>query len=108
MAKARLYAFNGTEPKNAVRGQAAVVLAELKRDTTPRLATDIAETVASSGELKTRQDILRVVLYYIIIFKNRGMVSATEQAPANVEVLEHDDELETADEVENDEEFVDV
>ncbi len=80
MAKARMYVFNGKELKGEVKGQAAVVLDVLKRQNgEPKLASVLADQVASEGNLKTRQDILRVVLYYIIIFKGKGIVSATDQ-----------------------------
>src|SRR5687768_2113985 len=88
MARARMYALVG-EPKKAVTGQAAVVLAELKRDTSPRLASAISEAVEKSGALKTRQDVLRVTLYYILIFKKAGIVAATDQPiEADAENLE--------------------
>jgi hypothetical protein len=80
MAKARLYAFNGTEPKAEVRGQAKVILDVLRANTEPRLAADINADVEATGLLKTRQDTLRVTLYYILVFKKRGMVAASEPA----------------------------
>lgn len=80
MAKARLYVYNGRELKGEVKGQAAVVLDVLKRQNgEPKLASDIAEQVSKEGTLKTRQDVLRVVLYYIIIFKGKGVVNAVDQ-----------------------------
>jgi hypothetical protein len=79
MAKARRYELIA-EPTKAVRGQAAVVLEALREvKGTPKLATEINELVVKSGNLKTRQDTLRVTLYYIIVFKGRGLVRATEQ-----------------------------
>ncbi len=80
VAKARLYAFNGTEPKSPVKGQAAVVLDVLRRQNgEPKLATDLAAQVEREGNLKTRQDILRVTLYYVLVFKSRGMIATCEQ-----------------------------
>ena len=80
MARARLYAFNGREPKNPVKGQAAVILDVLRRQNGEmKLASALAEQVEREGNLKTRQDILRVTLYYIIVFKNRGMIAVTDQ-----------------------------
>jgi hypothetical protein len=80
MAKARMYAFNGVEPKGEFKGQAAVVLDVLKRQNGEmKLASDIAAQVAEEGKLKTRQDILRVVLYYIIVFKGKGMIATQDQ-----------------------------
>jgi hypothetical protein len=97
MAKARLYVLNGTEPKKPMTGQAKVVFDVMNADRTPRLATEIAESVKESGLLKTRQDILRVTLYYIIAFRNKGLVTATEQqieAPAEVDEVEETEEVE--------------
>jgi hypothetical protein len=74
-----MYARTNVAPKSELKGQAAVVFSEL--GSTPELATTINERVAP--KLKTRQDPLRVTLYYLIIFKNRGIVAASEQ-PAEV------------------------
>jgi len=91
MAKARLYAWNGTAPKAEVKGQAAVILDVMQRQNGEfKLASDIAEQVEREGNLKTRQDILRVTLYYIIVFKNKGLIATSEQevaAPAVEETV---------------------
>lgn len=108
MAKPHFFALadNATEKigTQKVRGQAAQVLAELQRDTTPRLASDIDEAIAKSDNpFKTRQDTLRVTLYYLIIFSNRGWVVKTKpvvEAPAEVVDEADDAEVETEDEVE--------
>jgi len=79
MAKARLYAVSPKATPSVVsklKGQAKIVMDELLRDSTPRLATEVD---AVTGKLfKTRQDTLRVTLYYIIVFKGKGLVTAFE------------------------------
>lgn len=94
MAQARLYALTGKQPKAALRGQAAVVFETLGTLDVPMLATEITEAVLNTGRLVTRQDPLRVVLYYLIIFKNRGIVAATAQPSVEetVEVVETDED----------------
>lgn len=67
-----------------LKGQAKIVYDELVANRTPRLGEDINKV---TGPLfTTRQDTLRVTLYYIIVFKGKGIVRATEQtrtAPAS-------------------------
>jgi hypothetical protein len=75
--KARLYARTDATPKNALRGQAARVFAELT--TTPELAVTVNDRiVASDNPFKTRQDPYRVTLYYILVFKKAGLVASSE------------------------------
>jgi hypothetical protein len=88
MAKARLYSLvPGAAPKTPLKGQSAVVFDVLSEQTEPMLASDLTEKVLETGRLKTRQDALRVVLYYLIVFKGRGLVAASEQ-PVPMEVPE--------------------
>ena len=89
MAKARLYVLNQIPAKaSELKGQAAVVFRHLEaQNGEPKLAADIAAQVEASGELKTRQDILRVVLYYIIVFKGRGWVNALDQEVPDSELV---------------------
>lgn len=61
-----------------LKGQAKVVFDELENDKTARFAEDINKNCGP--KLVTRQDTLRVTLYYIIIFKGKGIVKATEPA----------------------------
>lgn len=87
MAKARLYAIVAdAKLRNEPKGQAARVLEELRSNPEPRLATDIdLAIVTSATPHRTRQDSLRVTLYYLLIFKKQGIVAASEQpieAPA--------------------------
>lgn len=92
--RARLYAIIGN-PKKEPTGQAARVLTELRRDTTPRLAEDIDKAIATSDTPhKTRQDSLRVTLYYLLVFKKQGIVAATEQPQPAEAVAEATDEVE--------------
>ncbi len=81
MAKARLYVLNSVPAKAAeLKGQARVVFDVLRaQNGEPKLASDINADVEATGLLKTRQDTLRVTLYYIIVFKGRGWVSAVDQ-----------------------------
>ena len=70
---------------SGLRGQAKIVYDELARVRAPRLAEDINKETRK--HLVTRQDYLRVTLYYIIVFKGRGIVVAqepTREAPERV------------------------
>lgn len=89
MAKARLYSKKSEELSTSqkkyvanLKGQAKIVFDELAADTTPRLATDVEK--ACGSKIQTRQDTLRVVLYYIIVFKSKGLITAVE--PGDEEV----------------------
>ena len=89
---ARLYAATpNARPAKVLRGQALQVWTELQADTTPRLATAIDANV---GPLyKTRQDTLRVTLYYLLVFKKQGIVTSSEPvvtAPVVAEPVDHD------------------
>jgi hypothetical protein len=96
MAKARLYVLNSAPAKaSELKGQARVVFDVLNsQNGEPKLASDIAVQVEQSGLLKTRQDVLRVTLYYIIVFKGRGWVNAVDQeipAPsADAQLRDHE------------------
>ena len=86
MATARYYALNanvnsefGKKYVSNLKGQAKIVFEEMKNDATPRLATAINEKTEKL--LKTRQDTLRVTLYYIIVFKGKGIVSSFDSMP---------------------------
>jgi hypothetical protein len=84
MAKARLYALDVTAVKNGVarsyilnlKGQAKIVFDALVENTKPRLASEIDDI--TSKKFVTRQDTLRVTLYYLIIFKGKKIVCAFE------------------------------
>lgn len=81
---ARFYALAANlSPENTkyvagLTGQAKIVYEELARVRTPRLAEEINKE--TSKRLVTKQDFLRVTLYYIIVFKGRGVVVASEAA----------------------------
>jgi hypothetical protein len=77
MARERLYGWNGEMPAKEVGGQCAIVLRGMKNDSESlRTGHDWAERIG--GELKTKQDPYRVVLYYILILKNKGCVRTNE------------------------------
>jgi hypothetical protein len=59
-----------------LKGQARVVMNELANNKEPRLGVDIDKECGP--KFVTKQDTLRVTLYYIIIFKNKGVVEAVE------------------------------
>ena len=61
----------------ALKGQARIVFDELAANRAPRLAEKINEL--TGPKFTTRQDTLRVTLYYIIVFKGKGLVVASEQ-----------------------------
>ena len=82
---ARKYAVvaNRTDAQNkfiaGLKGQAKVVMAELLANTEPRLGTEIES--ACGAKIVTKQDTLRIVLYYVVIFKGKGLVVASENVP---------------------------
>jgi hypothetical protein len=90
MAKARKYALNleavKKEDSAKLKGQAKIVFDELSRDNTPRLATVINENTEKC--LKTKQDTLRVTLYYIIVFKSKGWIQTSENNTQSEEVTQ--------------------
>ena len=93
MAKPHLFSLNSDVViEQNVRGQAAQVLAELRADTEPRLAVDIDARIAATNPFKTRQDTLRVTLYYLIVFAKRGWVIKDKpQANENAVAVEGED-----------------
>lgn len=86
MAKARLYSLNMEVVKNAtgktksyvanLKGQAKIVFDEMRENQKPRLAVEIEK--ACGHKIQTRQDVFRVVLYYILVFKSKGIISTFE------------------------------
>ena len=86
MAKARLYALNTDAVKNAagktksyvaqMTGQAKIVFNDLLENKNPRLAVEIEKSCGH--KITTRQDVFRVVLYYILVFKSKGLISTFE------------------------------
>jgi hypothetical protein len=88
MAKARLYSVNTELVQNSdkFKGQAKIVMDELLRDTSPRLASEI--NTHTEKCLKTRQDTLRVTLYYIIVFKSKGLIHTKENDTVSEEVTQ--------------------
>lgn len=77
MAKERLYGWNGEIPAKEPSGQAAIVLRGL-RSRPDDLLTGHQWAAVIGPDLRTRQDPYRVVLYYILILKNRGCVRTNE------------------------------
>jgi hypothetical protein len=76
---AKLYSrVPSVSPLKPLSGQAKVVWESLTD--TPTLAKDV--DAVAGPRLRTRQDTYRVTLYYILVLKSRGLVQATEQAPA--------------------------
>ena len=77
MAKERKYGWNGELPEKPVSGQALIVLNGLREDPESlRTGHEWAEKIG--GNLATRQDPYRVVLYYILILKNKGCIRTNE------------------------------
>ena len=74
---AKLYK-KSAQPRKPINGQALVVWNHMS--STPELAKTILARVVESGQLKTTQDKYRVVLYYILVFKSKGLVEAVEPA----------------------------
>lgn len=77
MAKERRYGWNGELPAKQVSGQALIVLNGLRAEP-DTLKTGKQWTETIGGELRTRQDPYRVVLYYILILKSKGCVRTEE------------------------------
>ena len=77
MAKERKYGWNGEMPEKAVSGQAKIVLDGL-REFKDDLLTGHEWTEKIGSRLATKQDRYRVVLYYIIILKNKGCIRTNE------------------------------
>jgi hypothetical protein len=77
MSKERLYGWNGENPVKELGGQALIVFRGLKSEPTA-LKTGHEWTETIGPELKTRQDPYRVVLYYILILKSKGLIRTNE------------------------------
>lgn len=78
MARSRKYGWNGENPAKEPSGQALIVLNGMKsRAEEMHTGKEWAEIIG--GDLKTRQDPYRVVLYYILIFKGRGVIRTQEE-----------------------------
>jgi len=87
MAKPKLYAINldtlkivsKTSKRLAnLSGQAALVMRELLRDTTPRLAEKITEAIGD--KMSTVQNPNRVTVYYLIEFAKLGILKTSLSA----------------------------
>lgn len=77
MSKERLYGWNGELPVKEMGGQAAIVFRGLRADPeSMRTGHEWAERIGA--DLATRQDPYRVVLYYILIFKGKGLIRTNE------------------------------
>ena len=77
MAKERKYGWNGELPAKTPSGQALIVLNGLREE--PEAMKTGKEWAEQIGpRLATRQDPYRVVLYYILIFKNLGIIRTEE------------------------------
>jgi len=85
----RLYGLSGKTPEKALAGQAALIFAAMGGTigTAPEFKTAkdwtvVVENIGAQDkakELITRQDPYRVVMYYILVFKKRGLVIVREQ-----------------------------
>ena len=77
MAKSRLYGWNGEYPEKSLSGQALIVFNGMRAE--PEAMKTGHEWTATIGpNLATRQDPYRVVLYYILILKNRAVIRTNE------------------------------
>ena len=63
-----------------------MVFNEINAIREPKLAKDITQSIVDQKILVTGQDPLRVVLYYLIIFKGKGIVRAIENDDENIVV----------------------
>ncbi len=83
MSNARLYALDSKRIANAdgktktyiagLKGQAKIVFDAMRDNPKPRLAVEIDKDCTA---IVTRQDRFRVTLYYILVFKSKGIVKA--------------------------------
>jgi hypothetical protein len=89
MAKMQTFVINPDRSMSAVAkltGQAARVYAELIANPVPRTGPEVNAAIESSATpFKTRQDSLRVTLYYLVVFKGQGIVTATRPTATPVE-----------------------
>jgi hypothetical protein len=77
----RNYVLTGKTPAKALSGQAAAIFAVMTAATVdgkPAAKTAKQWTELSKGKFATRQDEYRVVLYYLLIFKKRGLVASQD------------------------------
>lgn len=90
MAKARMYSINAAavsvSERAKLKGQAKIVMDELLRDETPRFASQI--NTETEKCLKTKQDTLRVTLYYIIVFKSKGWIHTKDTDTVSEEITQ--------------------
>lgn len=79
---AKKYAkVQGQKPAKPLGPQAMLVWQSLSA--TPKLATEV--NAECGPKFTTRQDTLRVTLYYILVFKSQGLVSAHENVETETE-----------------------
>jgi hypothetical protein len=77
MAKSRLYGWNGELTEKPLSGQALIVFNGMRAEP-DAMKTGHGWTESIGKQLATRQDPYRVVLYYILILKNRGVIRTNE------------------------------
>ena len=77
MAKSRLYGWNGEFPEKPLSGQALIVFNGMRANASA-MKTGHEWTELIGNQLATRQDPYRVVLYYILILKGRGVIKTNE------------------------------
>ncbi len=77
MSKERMYGWNGEMPAKEVGGQCKIVLDGLRAEPEVlRGGHAWAEIIGKN--LRTKQDPYRVVLYYILILKSKGVIRTNE------------------------------
>jgi hypothetical protein len=99
---ARTYGLTGKQAEKPLSGQAKAIfdgMTETSKDGKPEFLDGKAWTELLKDRFKTRQDAYRVVLYYLLIFKKRGLVAVQETAPT-AEEASHELAGETVDAVE--------
>lgn len=90
MAKARKYSINrealengkGKKYISSLKGQAKTIFNFLLTEKNPELAQDLTNRCP---DFETRQSKYRVVLYYILIFKSKGLISTFEDIEVEIE-----------------------
>lgn len=86
MAKPQTFVVNPEVPSGNLKGQALRVYQELEKAfPEPLTGVELNERIENSDRpFTTRQDSLRVTLYYCVVFKGQGKVVATRPTAAKV------------------------
>jgi len=88
MAKMQTFVINPEADKTVVAkltGQAGQVWNAMKQVNKPVTGPELNEFIEENMPFKTRQDSLRVTLYYLVVLKGKGLFIASRPAKPVVE-----------------------